>query len=99
MNASSLIQVSVSGVSEFREIIGKDTMIVVGRRSTLRDLISKLEEQFGSAYERKVGENLDYSLRSRFNLLYNGKFLSLKQNLDMTLSDGDQILFFQLTGA
>jgi len=99
VDSSSTIQVRVSGVSALREIIGKDTVVILKSGSTLGDLISKLDEQFGSAYREMAGERLDYSLRKRFNLLYNGKVIPPEQNLDQTLSDSDEVLFFQLTGA
>ena len=95
----SLIQINVGGVSSLREIIGRDRIVVLKSGSTIGDLLSKLEEQFGSAYRELVGESLDYSLRRRFNMLYNGRVISLCENLDMVLSDGDVVLFFQLAGA
>lgn len=98
-SSCSLIQVRVSGVSALREIIGKDTVLVLKSGSTVRDLIIKLEEQFGPAYREIVGERLADSLRRRFYLLYNGEVIPPEQNLDKALSDGDEILLFQWTGA
>ena len=39
------------------------------------------------------------SIKKRFNLLYNGKVIPPEENLDKTINDGDEILFFQLAGA
>jgi molybdopterin converting factor small subunit len=94
-----LIQVRVSGVSALREIIGRNTVVILKSDSTLGELISKLEERFGSAYREMVGERLQDSLKKRFNLLYNGQVIPPEQNLDKILNDGDEILFFQLAGA
>jgi molybdopterin converting factor small subunit len=99
MRSPPLIQVRVSGVSALREIIGKDTVVTLNNGSTVGDLIMKLEENFGSAYRELIGERLEVSLRKRFNMLYNGEVISPEQNLDKTLSDDDEIVFFQLAGA
>ena len=52
-----------------------------------------------SAYREIVGERLKDSIKKRFNLLYNGKVIPPEENLDKTINDGDEILFFQLAGA
>jgi len=95
----SLIQVRVGGVSALRGVIGKDTVVVLKSGSTLGDLFTKLEERFGLVYKELVGENMEDSLRKRFNLLYNGQVIPPQENLNKALSDGDEILFFQLAGA
>ena len=98
MARSSLIRVRVTGVSALREIIGKDTPVVLTRGSTVRDLIDELDEKFGSDYKQIVGEELRYSIRKRFNLLINDVVTTPMQNLEKSLSDGDQIVIFQLAG-
>jgi len=95
----SPIQVSVGGVSALRGILGKETVVVLARGSTVRDLIAKLEERFGSGYRQIAGESLEEGLRKRFYLLYNGEVVPPEQNLEKMLNDGDRILFFQWTGA
>ena len=99
MESRTPIQVRVSGVSALREIIGRDTIVILKSDSTLGELVSKLEEQFGSAYREMVRERLQDSLKKRFNLLYNGQVIPPEQNLDRALSNGDEIVFFQWTGA
>ena len=88
----------MTGVSALREIIGKDTLVILTRGSTVRDLINELDEKFGSDYKQIVGEELGYSIRKRFNLLINGVVTTPMQNLEKGLSDGDQIVIFQLAG-
>jgi len=95
----ALIQVRVSGVSALREVIGKNTAVTLKSGSTLGDLLNKLEEKFGSAYKKITGERLEYSLKRRFNVLYNGRAIPPEDNLDKTLGDNDELLFFQLAGA
>jgi len=99
VNRPPLIQIRVSGVSALREIIGKDTVVTLTNGSTVGNLLSKLEEQFGATYRQMVGEKLEDSLRRRFYLLYNGQVIPPEQNLDRALSNGDEIVFFQWTGA
>ena len=86
-------------MSALRKILGKDTVVVLPNGSRVGDLLSKLEEQFGAAYREMVGERLEDSLRRRFYLLYNGQVMPPEQNLDRVLSNGDEIVFFQWTGA
>ena len=88
----------MTGVSALRDIIGKDTPVILKRGSTVRDLIDKLDEKFGSDYKQIVGEELGYSVRKRFNLLINDVVTTPMQNLEKGLSDGDQIVIFQLAG-
>ena len=99
MSRPSLIQIRVSGVSALREIIGKDTVVTLTNGSTVGNLLSKLEEEFGATYREMVGERLQDSLRRRFYILYNGKVIPTEQNLGRVLSNGDEIVFFQWTGA
>ena len=98
MDRSSPIQVRVSGVSALREIIGKDMLVTLKSGSTVGDLINKLEVECGSAYRQMIGEGLGYSIRKRFNMLLNGVVTTPEQNVDKSLNDGDEILFFQLAG-
>jgi molybdopterin converting factor small subunit len=93
------IRVTVSGVSALREIIGKNMVVVLRNHSTVRDLMEELEKNCGSVYKEKTGEELTYSIRKRFSLLMNGIFMSPEEALDRLLSDGDEIMFFQLAGA
>jgi molybdopterin converting factor small subunit len=99
LDVRSQIEVRVSGVSALRGIIGNDTVVVLKTGSALGDLFTQLEEQFGSAYRELVGEGMECSLRKRFNLLYNGQFMPPEENLNKVLSEGDEIVFFQMAGA
>ena len=74
-------------------------MIVLSNGSTVSKLLDELEGNFGLTYREKVGETLTASLRKRFSMLLNGVFMSLEQNLERTLNDDDDIVFFQLAGA
>jgi len=94
----TLLQVRVSGVSALRGIIGKDMLVTLRSGSTIDDLINKLEEECGPAYREMIGEALGDSIRKRFNMLLNGVVTNPAQNLDKSLNDGDEIMFFQLAG-
>ena len=96
---TSLIQVRVTGVSSLREVIGNDTLVTLNGGSTVGDLIDRLEEEFGSTYRKMMGEGLKDTIKKLFNLSINGKLPSPGRNFDEALSDGDEILFFQWTGA
>jgi molybdopterin converting factor small subunit len=99
VDKSSLIQVRVTGVSSLREIIGKDTLVSLKSGSTAGDLVDKLEEEFGSTYRKMMGEGLKDTIKKLFNLSINGKLPSPGRNFNEALNDGDEILFFQWTGA
>jgi molybdopterin converting factor small subunit len=99
LDESSLIQVRVTGVSSLREVIGKDAPVSVNSGSTVNDLIDKLEEEFGSTYRKRMGEELKDTIRKLFTLTINGKVPTPIRNFDEALSHGDEIVFFQWTGA
>ena len=99
MDKSSLIKVRVAGVSSLREVIGKDSLVILNSGSTVSDLIDKLEEEFGSTYRKRMRERLRDTIRKLFTLSINGKVSTPLQNFGEALSDGDKIVFFQWTGA
>ena len=99
MDKPSLIQVRVTGVSSLREVIGKNALVSLNSGSTVSDLIDKLEEEFGSTYRKRIGEGLRDTIRRLFTLSINGKVPTPIRNFDEALSDGDEIVFFQWTGA
>lgn len=101
MDKHSPIQVRVTGVSSLREVIGKHVLVSLNSGSTVVDLIDKLEEEFGSTYRKRTGEGLKDALRRLFTLSINGKVPTPIQThkFDEALSDGDEIVFFQWTGA
>ena len=99
MDKRPLIQVRVTGVSSLREVIGKDTLVSLRSGSTVGDLVDRLEEEFGSTYRKITKEGLKDTIRRLFKLSINGKAPPPIQNFDELLNDGDEILFFQWTGA
>lgn len=99
MDKSSLIQVRVTGVSSLREIIGRDALVNLNSGSTVSDLIDKLEEEFGSTYRAVTGEGLKDVMKKLFTLSINGKVPTPIRNFDEALGDGDEVVFFQWTGA
>jgi molybdopterin converting factor small subunit len=99
VDKSSLIQVRITGVSSLREVIGKEAFVNLNSGSTVEDLIDKLEEEFGPAYRKRTGEGLKDTMRKLFTLTINGKILTPIRNFDAALGDGDEIVFFQWTGA
>jgi molybdopterin converting factor small subunit len=99
VNKSSVIHVRVTGVSSLREVIGNDTVISLNRGSTVSDLIDKLEQEFGPTYRKMTGAGLKETIRKLFKLSINGKLPLSEQDFDEALADGDEILFFQWTGA
>ena len=96
---SSSIQVRVKAVSSLGDVIGDGILVSLMRGSTVSDLIDKFEEEFGSAYRMKTGEGLKETIRKLFNLSINSKPPTPGRPLNETLNDGDEISFFQWTGA
>ena len=99
VDKSSLIEVRVTGVSSLREIIGKDALVSLNSGSTVSDLIDKLEEEFGLTYRKRMGEGLKDTIKKLFTLSINGEVPTPVQNFEGALGDGDEIVFFQWTGA
>ena len=96
---TSTIRVRVTGVSALRDIIGRERIIILDKGSTVGKLLDELEGNLGPAYRKSVGEGLGASLMKRFSMFLNGVFMSPEQNLERTLNDYDEIVFFQLAGA
>jgi len=71
----------------------------MNRGNTVNDLIGQLEEEFGSNYKRQTNEDLRDVLSKLFTLTINGKLASPRLDLSQVLRDGDEIVFFQWTGA
>lgn len=99
MDKSSLIQVRVTGVSSLREIIGRDTLVTLNSGSTVTDLINKLQDEFGSTYRTVTGEDLVAVMKNLFTLTINGKVPTPIRNFNEILNNGDEVVFFQWTGA
>ena len=93
------IQVRVTGMSSLRSVIRKGTPISMNHGNTVKDLIGQLEEEFGSIYKRQTNEDLTDVLSKLFTLTINGKLASPRLKLSQVLKDGDEIVFFQWTGA
>ena len=99
MDKSSLIQVRVTGVSSLREVLGEGKVVSLNSGSTVGDLIEKLEEEFGSTYRKMTREGMKDMIKKLFNLSVNGKLPTPGRNFNEVLNDGDEIFFFQWTGA
>lgn len=67
--------------------------------STVNDLVNILQEEFGSKYKEITGENLRNVIERLFTVTINGKLPTPIRNFDRVLHDGDEIVFFQWTGA
>jgi molybdopterin converting factor small subunit len=99
VDETSSIQVRITAVSSLGEVIGNDTLVSLNSGSTVGELIDKLEEEFGSTYRKITGEGLKGTIKKLFNISINGKLPTPVRPLDEILCDGDEIVFFQWTGA
>jgi molybdopterin converting factor small subunit len=99
VDETSPIQVRITAVSSLGEVIGNNTLVSLNSGSTVGELIDKLEEEFGSTYKKNTGEGLKDTIKKLFNISINGKLPTPGRPLDETLCDGDEIVFFQWTGA
>ncbi len=99
MDNPSIIHIRVTGVSTLGEVMGKSALVSLNSGSTVGDLIDKLEEEFGSTYRKRTREGLKDTIRRLYTLSINGKLPTPIRNFDEALSEGDDIVFFQWTGA
>ena len=99
MNDLSSVRVTVNGVSTLRDVIRKDMTMILPTGSTIFDLVNRLEEEFGSKYRAVTGEDLREVIERLFTVTINGKLPTPIRNFDTALRDGDELVFFQWTGA
>jgi molybdopterin converting factor small subunit len=99
MNDTSSVRIRVKGVSTLRYVIRKDLTITLRTGSTVGDLISRLVDELGPKYREITGEDLSQVIERLFAATINGKLPTPMRSFDRVLHDGDEIVFFQWTGA
>jgi molybdopterin converting factor small subunit len=99
MDDTTSVRIRVKGVSTLREVIRNDMIITLRSGSTMGDLINRLEDEIGPKYKQITGEGLSHVIQRLFTATINGKLPTPIRSIDSVLRDGDEIVFFQWTGA
>lgn len=82
-----------------REAIGvKSLLLEVPEGTTIQDLLVRLETMFGAAFQKVSGQVLYERILTRYCVFVNRKALWLPQQLDRTLTDGDEVAIFLPSG-
>lgn len=86
------MKITVSGVGLLRQHIpAKNTIIEIESPATVRNLVEKLKDYWGSTfYDHIMREN---NLAPYVIALLNGLSISMKGGLDTELNDGDRLVF------
>jgi molybdopterin converting factor small subunit len=89
------MRIVTEAVSALKEVLGGKVVVVLDDGGTVDDLINKLDEEYGPAYEKRMSEDLRDSIMKRFNFAVNDKVCLPSHDIAHPLKDGDHILFFQ----
>ena len=93
------LEVDNSRLIALREAIGaKSILLEIPEATTIQDLLVRLETTFGAAFQKASGQALYERILTRYCVLVNRKALWLPQQLDRTLTDGDEVAIFLPSG-
>jgi len=93
------LEVDNSRLIALREAIGaKSLLLEVPEGTTIQDLLVRLETTFGAAFQKVSGQVLYERILTRYCVFVNRKALWLPQQLDQTLTEGDEVAIFLPSG-
>ena len=93
------LEVDNSRLIALREAIGaKSLLLEVPEGTTIQDLLVRLETTFGAAFQKVSGQVLYERILRRYCVFVNRKALWLPQQLDRTLTEGDEVAIFLPSG-
>lgn len=93
------MRVKLKVFSIMRKIVGAGSLSMeMPKGSTVRDLLSSLDEKYGSAFHKETGKKLFDRIISNFNIFLNSEALIFPNQLSVVLKDGDKITILQPSG-
>lgn len=93
------MQIELKVYSILREVFGSTSVVVeIADEGILADLITKLAEEYGTAFQLKTGRNLAHALKDRFNLFLNKQIIKLPEDLKLQLKNNDEVVILQPVG-
>ncbi len=95
----ALIRVNVRTILEFTKIFGRGRFEVsLAEGSTIGHFIKELTNTWGDELVIRLFEPDGSKLLSHIGLMVNGRSISLLQNMETVLQDGDEILILPPVG-
>jgi len=93
------LEVDSSRLIPLREAVGvKSLLLEMPEGSTIQDLLVRLEAEYGPTFQKVSGQALYERVLTRYCVFVNRKALWLPQQLDRTLTDGDEAAIFLPSG-
>ncbi len=93
------VEVDSSRLIPLREAVGvKSLRLEIPEGSTIQDLLTHLEAKYGPAFHKASGQALYERIITRYCVFVNRKALWLPQQLNRTLTDGDEVAIFLPSG-
>ena len=86
------MHVTVKAFADLGELLGRELVISVPERGTVRQLLQILDKKTAGFLPKVLGS--DGQLRSYVSILENGRNVKYLQDLDTPLADGDVISIF-----
>ena len=94
-----MIQVNVRTILEFTKIFGQERFVVsLSEGSTVGNLLEELTNTWGGELASRLFEPDRSKLLPHIGLMVNGRSISLLDNMETVLHDGDQVLILPPVG-
>ncbi len=97
-SARPLLRVKVRYIGSFRYVTGKEDEIIQVKGNTIKDVIEKLAEQYGSRFLQEILDIQTGELLSTFLFLLNGKSVSSLGGLNARVKNEDSVAFVAMVG-
>ena len=94
-----MIQVNIRTILEFTNIFGQRQFEVsLAKDSTVGNLLEELTNTWGDELASRLFEPDRFKLLPHIGLMVNGRSISLLDNMNTVLHDGDQVLILPPVG-
>ena len=94
-----MIRIEVRTILEFAQIFGQDRFeVTLAEGRTVENLLEELINTWGDELASSLFEPDRFKLLPHIGLMVNGRSISLLDNMETVLQDGDQVLILPPVG-